>query len=242
MPSRADLERFFFLDDADKSLIGDRRGDHNRLGLMLQATAVRFVGLVLGGWRTGTEILVAPCVAMGEAGPMPLRDAGLEDGPGLTAALFEAANWDGRARFTRDQLLADPHMSHYVADWPRATDFGTVAVDDHGEMIGAAWCRLFDTIDQGYGFVAADIPELSIGVNSDHRGRGIGTALLDAVIAQAAGRGYRAVSLSVEDGNRARALYERAGFTVVGRNEGSATLVLGLRRTPRQPRQLLGHS
>ncbi|HEY5184995.1 MAG TPA: hypothetical protein VIM19_08875, partial [Actinomycetes bacterium] len=80
---------------------------------------------------------------------MPLRDAGLEDGPGLTAALFEAANWDGRARFTRDQLLADPHMSHYVADWPRATDFGTVAVDDHGEMIGAAWCRLFDTIDQG---------------------------------------------------------------------------------------------
>ena len=47
VPSRADLERFFFLDDADKDLLGDRRGDHNRLGLMLQATTVRYVGRFL---------------------------------------------------------------------------------------------------------------------------------------------------------------------------------------------------
>jgi hypothetical protein len=47
VPSRADLERFFVLDDADRDLIGDRRGDHNRLGLMLQATTVRYVGRFL---------------------------------------------------------------------------------------------------------------------------------------------------------------------------------------------------
>lgn len=94
----------------------------------------------------------------------------------------------------------------------------------------AAWCRLFDSIDPGYGFVAADVPELSIGVNSDHRERGVGTALLDAVIAQAAGRGYPAVILSVGDGNRARVLYVRAGFAAVGRNQGSVTLVPDLSR------------
>jgi len=47
VPSRADLERFFVLDDVDRKLIGHRRGEHNRLGLMLQATTVRFIGRFL---------------------------------------------------------------------------------------------------------------------------------------------------------------------------------------------------
>ena len=47
MPSRADLERFFLLDDADRKRIADRRGDHHRLGFMLQATTVRYLGVFL---------------------------------------------------------------------------------------------------------------------------------------------------------------------------------------------------
>ncbi|MBI1220501.1 MAG: GNAT family N-acetyltransferase [Rhodobacteraceae bacterium] len=52
-----------------------------------------------------------------------------------------------------------------------------------------------------------------IAVADTMRGRGIGTALLDALCAEASGRGYVEVGLDVADVNpRARALYERRGF------------------------------
>jgi len=77
----------------------------------------------------------------------------------------------------------------------------------------------------GYGWVAADIPELSMAVLPDHQGQGIGGALLDTVCALARMSGFTAVSLSVEDGNGAAKLYADHGFVSVGRNGDSDVLV-----------------
>jgi ribosomal-protein-alanine N-acetyltransferase len=69
--------------------------------------------------------------------------------------------------------------------------------------------------------MAADEAEiLSIAVAETHRGRGLSNKLLLTHLGHLAGWGIRAVFLEVEENNQpARRLYERAGFTVVGRRE-----------------------
>ncbi|MBT9244694.1 GNAT family N-acetyltransferase [Gemmobacter fulvus] len=57
-------------------------------------------------------------------------------------------------------------------------------------------------------------------VSHNHRGHGVGAALVQALCAEAAARGYSVVRLEVIDTNlRARKLYERLGFTVLRRDE-----------------------
>ncbi len=75
-----------------------------------------------------------------------------------------------------------------------------------------------------------------------YRGRGIGSALVEALIAEAAWRGYGAVRLEVIDANiRARALYERMGFAAF-RSEtlGPLRLVFGFSRATVMIRELRG--
>jgi len=143
-----------------------------------------------------------------------IRDATAGDGEFLADMLVAAVNWSPEWKpRSRRRVLSLPATARYIAGWPRDTDLGVVA-QAGAVPAGAAWVRFFTPADPGYGFVAADVPELTIGVAAAWRGRGVGRSLLRAVAARAAAAGIRRVSLSVERKNFARGLYRSEGYVV----------------------------
>jgi GNAT superfamily N-acetyltransferase len=140
-----------------------------------------------------------------------------DDEPFLWDMGWEATAVDAGMRARgREAALAIPHVRRYLDGWGRPGDAGFVAVAEDGRRLGAAWYRLFPAEEPAWGFVAADIPEVSIGVAADARGRGVGGALLGALLTLAREQGHRALSLSVDRRNPARRLYERKGFRDAG--------------------------
>jgi len=148
----------------------------------------------------------------------------MADFPFLATMLGEAAVWrPDKPTPTGEQVMANPRYAGYLAGWPRRGDYGVVA-EQHGP-VGAAWYRTYTEADHGLGFVAEDVPELSIAVIADRRHEGIGRRLLINLIEASAAQGCRALSLGVAENNPARGLYESAGFVLVEKHGHTCTMV-----------------
>ena len=145
-----------------------------------------------------------------------IRQAGSQDIPFLRDMLRHAyyARWgDG----------ADVPLERYVAGWGRPGDSALVAIDEF-QPVAAAWYRLFEEAEPGYGFVDPQTPELTIAIVPSRRGKGLGRDLLTNLLEHAKEEGYGEVSLSVEPDNPALHLYEQHGFTKVGDRGGALVM------------------
>lgn len=156
------------------------------------------------------------------------RPAEAEDFRFLATMLGEAASRHRPP--TADQVLADPRYAMYLDGWPRHGDYGLVAEQD--EPLGAAWYRTYTEANHGFGFVSADVPELSIAVVASRRGQGIGRRLRVDLIEASVYQGHPALSLSVNNRNPARLLYESVGFVQVERRELGSTMVRHATQAP----------
>ncbi|MGW7684821.1 N-acetyltransferase family protein [Kribbella sp. NPDC054772] len=152
---------------------------------------------------------------------MLLRPAVAADLPFLTAMLLEACNWDGTHWYDEAKARADDHAWRYLDGWQRDTDYGVIAELD-GSPAGATWARLLTADRAGYGYIADDVPELTLGVSPAFRRRGVARAVLSELLERTP---YARISLSVDPDNPARKLYESLGFTKVGVVGTSDTMV-----------------
>ncbi len=155
------------------------------------------------------------------------------DTPALWEMLTYAARMPDDVAANIAAAQADPFLQKYVAGWGRAGDLGVLAVDESGETVGAAWVRLLEHNFHARNYAVENIPELVLGVRPALRGQGIGTALMEALIAACHGH-YPVIVLSVRLVNPAVRLYERLGFVTVeeiANRVGTASLVMELKLT-----------
>ena len=159
-----------------------------------------------------------------------IRPAEAADFPFLATMLGEAAVWrPDKPTPTADEVLADPRYAMYLEGWPRPGDYGLIA--EEAGPVGAAWYRTYTQASHGYGFIAEDVPELSIAVIASRRHEGIGRRLLVGLTEASGAQGHAALSLSVNLGNPARHLYESVGFEPVGKpRETALTMIRPSRR------------
>jgi GNAT superfamily N-acetyltransferase len=141
-------------------------------------------------------------------------------------------------RFLKDMLrhafywrsggtVEDASLWRYVSGWGRQGDAAVIGLES-GFPIGAAWYRLFQRDEPGFGFVDEQTPEVAIAVVPSRRGRGIGSELLDSLVELAKEQGHRGLSLSVADESPAMHVFAKQGFEKVEQTDGSWTMRLNL--------------
>jgi L-amino acid N-acyltransferase YncA/2-polyprenyl-3-methyl-5-hydroxy-6-metoxy-1,4-benzoquinol methylase len=172
-----------------------------------------------------------------------LRDAGLTDvevqathdvGHKLSAAIIRAVKPTAFRLLPMSTAHADAVLDIYQAgidsgnasfeaappDWPtwdaaHLPDHRFVALDENGQVLG--WVAANPTSSR---CVYAGVVEHSVYVAPDVRGRGIGSALLDALIASTEQAGIWTIQSGVFPENTAsRAMHQRAGFRELGIRE-----------------------
>ncbi len=121
------------------------------------------------------------------------------------AAELALGQWDAPQAAALLQLQYRAQQQSYRQEFPAAT---TEIVLTPGQGITAVGRLITDRS-------AAEILLVDIALLPAWQGRGIGTALIQALQAEAAAAG-RAIRLHVLASNRARRLYQRLGFVVEG--------------------------
>jgi ribosomal protein S18 acetylase RimI-like enzyme len=153
-----------------------------------------------------------------------LRPIVVADEPFLWEMLYQALYVPPDGPPFPREILREPDIACYVKGWGRPGDWGLLACD--GEtLIGAIWLRQWSDDEKGYGFVSPAVPEMSIALLPGCRGQGLGSRMIDEVVALAK-PDYPGLSLSVVETSPARRLYERHGFQTVGRVGESLVMLL----------------
>ena len=152
-----------------------------------------------------------------------IREIRWEEYAILDEFLYEAIFIPDGVSAPPKSIIRQPELQVYVSDFGKKDDHCLVA-EVNGEIIGVVWTRIMND----YGHVDDTTPSFAISLYQDFRGRGIGTALMEEMLALLRKRGYKKASLSVQKENYAYRLYLKVGFVVVEETDEEYIMVCNL--------------
>ena len=180
--SELDLERFFFLDDDDLTIVGRRRGAANRLGFAVQLGTVRYLGCFLDD-PTGVPGNVVEFVSrqLGIAGPTVFEEYSVRAKTGYEHG-WEIAEAYGYRR-TSDPVVLGEFTGFLAARTATRTERPTIVFDQ-----AVTWLRREKVLLPGVSLVTRLVAEARAEANerlfsllSDRMNAGL-AARLDALV------------------------------------------------------------
>lgn len=124
-------------------------------------------------------------------------------------------------------IIKKPAIAVFIEGFGRPEDTCLVAEMD-GKIVGAVWARILNGEVKGFGNIDKDTPEFAISLLPEHRGQGIGTDLMQKMLALLKEKGYSQASLAVQKDNYAVQLYRNTGFEIVAATEEEYIMVAKL--------------
>lgn len=145
--------------------------------------------------------------------------------PLLNQFLYEAIFIPEGVAAPPQSIIENEELQVYVRNFGHEPDDRCLVAECDGRIVGAVWTRIM----HDYGHISDDTPSLAISLYKEYRNKGIGTELLERMIALLQNDGYSQVSLSVQKANYAVGMYQKAGFKVLQETDEELIMVCKLR-------------
>lgn len=147
-----------------------------------------------------------------------------EEYPVLSDFLYEAIFLPEGVEPPPREIIQEDALQVYIRGFGEQPDDRCLCAEVGGTIVGAVWTRIM----YDYGHVDDDTPSLAISLYPAYRRQGIGTALMQEMLALLKADGYRQVSLSVQKANYAVRMYRKTGFAVAAEHDEEYIMICPL--------------
>ena len=112
-------------------------------------------------------------------------------------------------------IVEAPELQVYIENFGARKHDKALIAEMNNKIIGAVWVRIMND----YGHIDDKTPSFAISLYREYRGLGIGTKMMEKMLAILKTCGYERASLAVQKANYAVKMYRKVGFEIVGENE-----------------------